>query len=116
MAQTCTVNSRGKLSQTRFRKAENDVVSINVDFGLFFDTDTASTLTVTADPGITVDSSSVSSNVANMVLSGGSDGSIYDITLKLAGTTETKEVVIQVHVLDYDYPHVNDYWQRGYWS
>ena len=87
-----------------------------IDYDLFFDTDTASTLTVTPDSGLTVDSSSVSSNVVNIVLSGGSDGYIYDLTVKLAGTTETKEVVLQVHVLDYDYPDLNDYWPRGYWS
>ena len=113
MPQTCTVSSRGLLSQRRFRKAENDVLSIDVDFGLFFDTDTASTLTVTADSGLTVDSSSVATNIATIVISGGSDGHIYDLTVKLAGTTETKEVVIQVHVLDYDYPDVNDYWPLG---
>lgn len=113
MSQTCTVNSRGKLSQTRFRKAENDVISLDVDFGLLFDTDTASTLTVTADSGLTVDSSAVASNVATIVLSGGDDGYVYDLTVKLAGTTETKEVVIQVAVADYDHPQFNDYWFCG---
>lgn len=116
MPETITVNSKGKLSGTRFRKAENDVIQIYVDYDLFFDTDTASTLTVTADSGITVDSSSVSSNIVNVVLSGGSNGYVYDVTVKLAGTTETKEIVFQVHVVDYDCPDTNDFWPRGYYG
>lgn len=113
MAETITVNSKGLLSHARLRKAENDVISVSVDYDLFFDTDTASTLTVTADSGLTVDSSSVSSNVVAIVLSGGSDGHTYDVTVKLAGTTETKEVVFQVKVQEMDAPAINDYWFRG---
>ena len=69
MAQTITVNSKGNLSHSLLRKAPNDVISVDVDYDLFFDTDTASTLTVTADNGITVDSSAVASNVVTVVLS-----------------------------------------------
>ena len=73
-----------------------------MDFSLFFGSDTASTLTVAADTGLTVDSSSVASNVATIVLSGGSNGSVYDLFVTLAGTTETKQIVVQVRVRDYD--------------
>lgn len=100
--QTIIVSSKGKVSQTLVRKAVADVLSVGVNFSLFFGSDTASTLTVTADTGLTVDSSSVSSNVATIVLSGGTDGCTYDVRTKLAGTTETKEVIFQVEVIDYD--------------
>lgn len=113
MPQTITVNSKGRLSHTLLRKAPNDVMSVAVDYDLFFDTDTASTLSVTADSGITVDSSSVSSNIVTIVLSGGSDGYTYDITCKLKGTTETKEVIFQVQVREMDQPSINDYWYQG---
>lgn len=110
MAQTITVNSRGRISQKRIEKAENDAVTVNVDFGLFFDTETGSTATVTSDSGLTVGTPTVSSNVVSFLVSGGSDGYEYDVTVKLAGSTQTKEVVIQVAVADYDYPDNNDYW------
>jgi len=84
-------------------------LQVKVDFSLFFGSDTASTLTVTADTGLTVDSSSVASNVATIVLSGGSDCSVYDLNVKLAGTTETKQVIFQVHVRDYDRDSTTDY-------
>lgn len=115
MAQTIAVNSRGRISQKRIEKAENDAITVNVDFGLFFDTDTASTATVTADSGLTVGTPTVSTNVVTFLVSGGDDGYSYDVTVKLAGTTETKEIIFQVAVANYDYPADNDYWVN-WWS
>lgn len=100
MAQTVVVNSRGDVSPFRLTKAPNDVQVIYVDFGLFFGSATASTLTVTPDSGLTVGSTSVASNIATVPVSGGDDGSIYNLAVKLAGTSETKEVVVQVAVRD----------------
>lgn len=113
MSQTISINSKGKPSETRIRKAENDVIQLKYDFGLFFDSDTASTATVTADSGLTAGSASVSSNIVTFTVSGGSTGYTYDLTVKLAGTTETKEVVTQIQVIDYDAPQNFDYWPYG---
>lgn len=114
MSETIVINSKGYPSKRTVRKAVNDVLSLSYDFGLFFDTDTASTATVTADNGLTAGSPSVSSNVVSFTVSGGSDGAMYDLTVKLAGTTETKEVVTQIKVADYDYPATHDYWPLGH--
>jgi len=113
MAQTVTVSSRGHLSTRRIAKSPDDVINVKVDFGLFFDTDTAATLTISADSGLTVDSSSVATNIVDVVLSGGDDGYTYDLDVTLAGTTETKKVTLQVAVADYDREQFNDYWYRG---
>lgn len=100
MAQTIVVNAKGEVSPTSLTKAVNDTVLVKVDFGLFFGSATASTLTVTADSGITVGTTSVASNIASVPLSGGADGGIYDVQVKLAGTDETKEAVFQLRVVD----------------
>lgn len=109
MPQTIIINSKGMPSTTRLRKAESDVISLKYDFGLFFGSDTASTATVTADSGLTVGAPTVASNIVTFTLSGGDDGSTYDLTVKLQGTSETKEIITQVLVKDYDYPDTNDY-------
>jgi hypothetical protein len=100
MAQNITVNSRGEPSLYQMTKDKDDVLTLIYDFGLYFGSDTASTLTVTPDSGLTVDSSSVAANKATITLSGGSDSSVYDLKVKLAGTTETKQVVTQIMMVD----------------
>lgn len=109
MAVTLVVNSRGDLSPRIVTKAPNDTLLVYVDFGLFFGSATASTLTVTADSGLTVGTTSVSSNIATVPISGGDDGYTYDLTVKLAGTNETKEVTAQVRVYEPTGPDANDY-------
>ena len=109
MAQTISVSSRGYVSQSVVDKAPNDTVIIKVDFGLFFGAATASTLTVTPDSGLTVGTTSVASNVATIPVSGGTNCNIYDLSVKLAGASETKEVVIQVRVRDMTTLPVDDY-------
>lgn len=100
MAQTITVNSRGDVTPTRLAKSPNDVLVLKFDFALFFESATASTLTVTADTGLTVGTTSVASNIATVPVSGGDNGSVYDLTVKLAGASEAKEVVVQIVVRD----------------
>lgn len=100
MAQTIVVNSRGEVAPFRLTKAPSDVQVLKVDFGLFFGTETASTLTVTPDGGLTVGTTSVAGNIATVPVSGGSDGGLYNLKVKLAGSTQTKEVVVQVAVRD----------------
>ena len=109
MAQTLTVTSKGDVFPTQLTKAPNDVLSIKVDFGMFFGSATASTLTVTPDSGITIGSTSVSANVATIPVSGGTDGDAYDVRVKLAGATETKEIVFQVRVQDHLLANEHDY-------
>jgi hypothetical protein len=109
MAQTLTVNSKGELAVYRLNKAPADVMVVKVDFALYFGSETASTLTVTPDSGLTVGTTSVASNVATVPVSGGSDGCRYDVSVKLAGSTQTKEVVFRVGVSDPATPNPNDY-------
>lgn len=103
------VNSKGRISRTGVEKSVADVLSVQIDYTLFFGSDTASTLTVTADDGLTVNSSSVIGNVVTAILSSGSDGCTYDVKVKLTGTTETKEVIFQVTTRDYDADNAKDY-------
>jgi hypothetical protein len=109
MPQQITVNSRGMPSLAYLTKGENDVTSIVYDFTLYFGADTASTLVVTADTGLTVESSAVSGNKATVTISGGSNGATYDLKVKLTGATETKEVITTVRVFDADGAYVRDY-------
>lgn len=100
MAQTITVNSRGTPSLYGMHKGKNDAITIVYDFGLYFGDGTASALSVNADSGLTVDSSSLSANKATVKISGGSDGSTYDLKVKAVGTTDTKEIITQIRVAD----------------
>lgn len=109
MAQTITVNSRGTPSLYGLHKGKSDVVTVIYDFGLYFGSDTASTLTIEADSGLTVDSSSLATNKATVKISGGSDGATYDLKVKVAGTTDTKEVITQIRVADYTLGYTPDY-------
>jgi hypothetical protein len=109
VAQTITVTSKGDVFPTSLTKAPNDVLSIKVDFGMFFGSATASTLTVTPDSGLTVGSTSVAANVATVPVSGGDDGYAYDVRVKLAGATETKEIVFQMRVQDQLLVNEHDY-------
>lgn len=111
MPRTLVVNSKGELTTRRdVTKGEDDTLQINVDFGLFFGTDAANTATVTTDDtGITLGTPTVSSNVVTFTVSSGSDGYVYDVQVKLAGTTETKEVIVQVRVFDAESYRPNDY-------
>ena len=109
MAQTLVVNSAGLLPKTSIHKAPNDTIVVYVDFGLFFGSATASTLTVTADSGLTVGSTSVASNIATVPVSGGDSGYSYDVAVKLAGASETKEVKFLVKVFDPEHYSTDDY-------
>jgi len=109
MSQTIAVTSRGAVFPSRVVKAPNDVIVLLFDFGLFFGSATASTLTVTPDSGLTVGATSVASNVATVPVSGGSTGNTYDLKVKLAGASETKEVIVQVAVREAEQACDDDY-------
>ena len=61
--------------------------------------DTASTHTVTAETGITVDSSTLTAGVVKVWLSGGTDGTTYKVTAQIVtagGRTKEDEIKIKV--------------------
>lgn len=112
MSQTIVIDSRGVPSRYRVSKDEESTIQVKYDFGLFFGSDTAASVEVDADSNLGA-SATLSGNVATVTLSGGNGGSSYDLTVKVAGTSETLRVVSHVAVTDYDTWPVNDYnWPR----
>lgn len=72
----------------KFVKQPSEVLDYDVDFSDWFSnrSDTPSTFTVTAETGITVVSSSRIGNVVKIILSGGTSGTKYKVTVKLTTT------------------------------
>ena len=66
-----------------------DVVDYPVDFKQLLQSDVISTATVTAEGGVTVDSSAVSGNVVTIFVSGGNDCTISTVTIKIVATNAT---------------------------
>ena len=88
----------------RFVKQPSEVLDYDVDFSDWFDgrADTPSSHTVIAETGITVVGSSRTGNVVKVVLSGGTAGTKYKITVRL--TTNTflvKEAEFVVAIKEY---------------
>ena len=69
-------------------KDPSDVVDYVIDFKQLLQADTISTATVTGT-GITIDSSSVSSNVVTIWASGGTSGSTATIKITIVTTNAT---------------------------
>jgi hypothetical protein len=69
----------------RFTKQPTEVLDYDVDFSEWFAdrTDVIGSIAVTADAGITIASSSNSGFVVKVVLSGGSNGVRYKITVRI---------------------------------
>lgn len=90
----------------RFTKQSDEVLDYDVDFEDWFTnrTDAPDSFTVSAETGITVVGSSMASTyVVRVVLSGGTDGESYKITVLLttdAATPITKEADFVVKVKD----------------
>jgi hypothetical protein len=85
----------------RFTKQPAEVLDYDVDFTDFFEgrTDTPASFSVVAEPGITVIGSSRSGNVVKVLLSGGTDGTAYKVTVLLTTTTGVvREADFQVTV------------------
>jgi hypothetical protein len=88
----------------RFVKQPSEVLDYDVDFSDWFEvrTDTPSSHAVVAETGITVVGSSRTGNVVKVVLSGGTAGTKYKITVRL--TTNTflvKEAEFVVAIKEY---------------
>lgn len=88
----------------RFVKQPSEVLDYDVDFAEWFDgrSDTPLSHSVVADAGITVVGSALTNKVVKVILSGGTAGTKYKITVRL--TTNTlllKEVEFVVFVKEY---------------
>jgi hypothetical protein len=72
----------------RFTKQPTEVLDYDVDFSEWFAdrTDTLGSFTVSATAGITVVSSSNIGNVVKVVLSGGTNGTKYQVTVRVTTT------------------------------
>lgn len=73
----------------RFVKQPDEVLDYDVDYTDWFTnrTDTPSSFAVVAETGITLDSSSRTGKVVKVVLSGGTSGRSYKITVRLTTST-----------------------------
>lgn len=81
----------------RFEKQTAEVLDYYVLFADWFSnrSDAAQSIAVTADAGITVAASSLTGTTAKVVLSGGTSGMRYKITVRLT-TTATPAIVKEV--------------------
>lgn len=86
-----------------YTKQSTETLDFDVDFTDWFvnRSDTASTHTTTADTGITVVSSTLSSNVVKVILSGGTNATRYKVTVRLTTSSGVvKEVDFFVRIRD----------------
>ena len=86
-------------------KQSGETLDYDVSFEDWFDTrsDTPASHTVTAETGITVVTSALSGEVVRVVLSGGTNGETYKVTVTLttnAATPIIKEVDFTVRIKD----------------
>lgn len=69
----------------RFVKQPNEILDYDVDYSAWFvgRGDTATSISITTDPGIVLNGYSLVGTIAKAVLSGGVDGEKYKITVRL---------------------------------
>lgn len=85
----------------KFSKQPAEVLDYDVDFTDWFSnrTDTPASFVVVVEPGITVFSSSRTGNIVKVVLSGGTSGGKYKVTVRLTTVLGlVKEADFQVTV------------------
>lgn len=72
----------------QFKKQPDEALDYDVDYTEWFSnrTDTPASFQVTADAGITVVGSQRNGNVVKVILSGGTAGTKYKVTVKLTTT------------------------------
>jgi hypothetical protein len=87
----------------KYQKQSGETMDYDVSYAYFFSTrsDTPSSITVTVDTGITLTSSSLNTTtkVVKVVLSGGTNGATYKVTIKLttsSGIIKEDELVITI--------------------
>ena len=73
----------------KYKKQPNEVLDYDVSYADFFSnrTDTVASVTVVAQTGLTVVSTERDGLVVKTILSGGTDGTTYKVTLTLTTTT-----------------------------
>ena len=82
-----------------FTKDPNAVLDYSFNWATWLDDDTISASTWTADTGIIIDSSSTTTTVATVWLSGGTAGTTYTVTNRIvtaASRTEDRSLTINV--------------------
>lgn len=80
-------------------KDPDAVLDYPFDWSTWLDGDTISSHTITADSGITVDSSSATTSVVTVWLSGGTAGASYSVACRIttaAGRTDERTIRIEV--------------------
>lgn len=85
----------------KFTKQPGETIDYDIDFTDWFSqrSDTPVSQTVTADAGITVVSSSIIGKVVKVILSGGTNGVKYHVTVRLTTSSGiVKEADFQVAV------------------
>ena len=85
----------------RFTKQSDEVLDYDVSYEDWFAdrADTPASFTVVAETGITVDSSARTGNVVRVVLSGGTHGTAYKVTVLLTtsdGIVKEADFVVKV--------------------
>ncbi len=84
-----------------FTQQPTEILDYDVDFSAFLNaiSDTAVSHTVTSEPGITVNSSSLNAGRVKVWVTGGLSGQKYKITVRLTtdgGRLKEEEIVIKV--------------------
>lgn len=85
----------------KFSKQPSEILDYDVDYTDWFKgrTDTPASFTAAADPGITLVSSTRTGNVVKVILSGGTTGTKYKITIRLttaAGLVKEADFTVTV--------------------
>lgn len=87
----------------RFSQQSTETIDYDIDYTDWFAerTDTAASYTATAATGITLVTSSRSGNVVKVVLTGGTHGATYKITVRMTTSTSVvKEADFTVKIKD----------------
>lgn len=73
----------------KFKQQPNEILDYDVSYADFLSnrSDIISSVSVTAEPGIDVDSVNVAPPICKIVLSGGTNGSTYKITVRMTTTS-----------------------------
>lgn len=73
----------------KFKKQPGETLDYPVSYSDFFSTrsDSVTSVAVTAEAGITLVSQATDGQVCKVVLSGGTDGATYKVTLRMTTTT-----------------------------
>lgn len=81
-------------------KAPEDIIQYTVDYSRFLKDDTIVSASCVCDTGLTVAATSNTSKVVTVLVSGGTDGTTYDVEASVTTTAgQTKAYAFQVAVV-----------------